>query len=270
RRVTIPLPLGAWRGPAGGIVWVLAVLSGLPVAGLVLKASAGGFAGVPAWIGASLTNSIVSAGVAATIIAALGLVVGHGLARGRAGSRLLDAAGALAFVTPAAVLGVGLISLWNRPATQVVYGSLAIIVIGDLARYGVVGVRDLQALFAQVGTCELASVVELPGALEADAVIGTGRRRLLLGALALWAALTIFSRLGGAPVYIINEGREGVYVRAMLDTGDWILPSVPNHVECGETIPDKPPLFHWIAGAATGVRGALASGRVLAGSELSR
>ena len=112
--------------------------------------------------------------------------------------------------------------------------------------------------------------MELPGALEADAVIGTGRRRLLLGALALWAALTIFSRLGGAPVYIINEGREGVYVRAMLDTGDWILPSVPNHVECGETIPDKPPLFHWIAGAATGVRGALASGRVLAGSELSR
>jgi len=112
--------------------------------------------------------------------------------------------------------------------------------------------------------------VELPGALEADAVIGTGRRRLLLGALALWAALTIFSRLGGAPVYIINEGREGVYVRAMLDTGDWILPSVPNHVECGETIPDKPPLFHWIAVAATGVRGALASGRVLAGSELSR
>ena len=75
--------------------------------------------------------------------------------------------------------------------------------------------------------------MELPGALEADAVIGTGRRRLLLGALALWAALTIFSRLGGAPVYIINEGREGVYVRAMLDTGDWILPSVPNHVECG-------------------------------------
>ena len=168
QRATIPLPLGAWRGPAGGIVWVLSTLSVLPVAALALKASAGGFAGVPAWIGASLTNSVVSSGAAATIIAAVGLVVGHGLARGRAGSRLLDAVGVLAFVTPAAVLGVGLISLWNRPATHVVYGSLAIIVIGNVARYGVVGVRTVAAAVAQ-GPVEHEQVAAVVGA-------GFGRR----------------------------------------------------------------------------------------------
>src|SRR5439155_359718 len=58
QRGTVPLPLGPWKGPAGAIVWALAAFSALPIAGLALRASAGGFAGVPAWIGASLTNSI--------------------------------------------------------------------------------------------------------------------------------------------------------------------------------------------------------------------
>ncbi len=206
QRATIPLPLGAWRG-------LLAALSVLPVAGLGLKASAGGFAGVPDWIGASLTNSVVSAGAAATIIAALGLVVGHGLARGRAGSRLLDAAGVLTFVTPAAVLGVGLISLWNRPATHVVYGSLAIIVIGDVARYGVVGVRTMAAAVAQ-------------GPVEHEhlaAVVGAGFARRLfrivlplhrLGLAGAWLLALVFClRDLETAVLFYPPGREPLPVR---------------------------------------------------------
>src|SRR5207247_9717780 len=73
-----------------------------------------------------------------------------------------------AFVTPAAVLGVGLTSLWNRPATHVVYGSLAIIVIGNVARYGVVGVRTVAAAVAQ-GPVEHEQVAAVVGA-------GFGRR----------------------------------------------------------------------------------------------
>ena len=72
------------------------------------------------------------------------------------------------------------------------------------------------------------------------------------------------------PVYTVNEAREGVYVRAMLDTGDYILPSVPNHVENGEIIPDKPPLFHWLSVAAVAVRGVLAAGALPDGEHLSR
>jgi iron(III) transport system permease protein len=213
QRATIPLPLGAWRGPAGGIVWVLAAFSVLPIAGLALRASAGGFAGVPAWIGASLTNSVVSAGGAATIIAALGLVVGHGLARGRRGSRLLDAAGVLAFVTPAAVLGVGLISLWNRPVTHAVYGSLAIIVIGDVARYGVVGVRTMAAVVAQ-------------GPVEHEhlaAVVGAGYARRLfrivlplhrLGLAGAWLLALVFClRDLETAVLFYPPGREPLPVR---------------------------------------------------------
>jgi hypothetical protein len=42
----------------------------------------------------------------------------------------LDTLAMLAFVLPASVLGVGLIAVWNRPATGALYGSMAILVIG--------------------------------------------------------------------------------------------------------------------------------------------
>ena len=95
-------------------------------------------------------------------------------------------------------------------------------------------------------------------------------RQLLTLGLLVWAVATTFLRLGSGPVYIANEAREGVYVRAMLDTGDWVLPQVPNHVENGEVIPDKPPLLHWMAASVAWIRTALATGSIPTGSEVSR
>ena len=94
--------------------------------------------------------------------------------------------------------------------------------------------------------------------------------QLFTWGILLWAVATGFLRLGTAPVYIDNEAREGVYVRAMLDTGDWVLPRVPNHIENGEIVPDKPPLFHWISASVASVRTALATRSIPTGSEASR
>ena len=88
--------------------------------------------------------------------------------------------------------------------------------------------------------------------------------------LLAWSFVTAFSRVGEAPVYIENEAREGIYIRAMLDTGNYILPEVPDHVECGETIPDKPPLFHWIGASAAVARHWLVSGRLGERAQLSQ
>lgn len=41
----------------------------------------------------------------------------------------------LPFAFPGALVGIGLIHLWNRPITQVVYGSLAILAIAYIARF---------------------------------------------------------------------------------------------------------------------------------------
>ena len=86
-------------------------------------------------------------------------------------------------------------------------------------------------------------------------------RYIMLG-FAAWTILTCFSRLGDAPVYIDNEAREGIFVRAMLEPGGPIFTEVPNHVGEGEIIPDKPPLFHWLATVTTVVRSILTTGRL--------
>src|SRR5262245_37447631 len=75
-----------------------------------------------------------------------------------------------------------------------------------------------------------------------------------LAALLVWALIACFNRLGEAPVFITNEAREGVYARAMLASEHFVAPFVPNHLENGEWIPDKPPLFHWLAAGAAWLR----------------
>jgi iron(III) transport system permease protein len=62
---------------------------------------------------------------------------------------LVDAASLLAFVTPAAVLGVGAVALWNRPDTAALYGSSVILVLGYAGRYAVMGIRPMALAIAQ-------------------------------------------------------------------------------------------------------------------------
>ncbi len=145
-----PLPLGRWRAAASAACWLVAAVSIAPLASLALRAQQGnGFAAVPDWIGNSLTNSLLAGGLAATGIVIIGFVVGHGVARRRTGATVLDALAVLAFVTPAVILGIGLIALWNRPALAFVYGSIGMIVVGYIGRYAVVGLRTLTTVIAQ-------------------------------------------------------------------------------------------------------------------------
>jgi iron(III) transport system permease protein len=75
----------------------------------------------------------------------LAIVLGHALARGSTIARLLDQALLFAFFVPSAVLGVGVVSAWNRPATTLVYGTAVVLVLGFVGRYGVLGVRAFAA-----------------------------------------------------------------------------------------------------------------------------
>jgi iron(III) transport system permease protein len=146
----VPVALGRYRTMASACCCVLALLAVTPLLALTWRALKGnGFAQVPAWIGNSLTNSLVESALAATLVTVIGLIVGWAIARKKPGARFLDAIAVLAFVTPAAVLGVGLIAAWNRPATQLVYSSLAILVFGFTARYGVIGVRTIASSIVQ-------------------------------------------------------------------------------------------------------------------------
>jgi iron(III) transport system permease protein len=76
-----------------------------------------------------------------TLLVVPAFVVGHALAQGSRVARWIDALTFLAFVTPSAVLGAGLMAVWNHPATRCVYGTPAILVLGAAARYAVLAVR---------------------------------------------------------------------------------------------------------------------------------
>ena len=145
-----PLPLGPWRPVATLAAWSLGLVSLAPLLVLLVRATrGGGLQELPRWVGRAPWTSLLSGAVAATVIATLGLVLGHAAARRSRGATALDALSMLAFVTPAPILGVGLIAVWNRSWTQAVYASLTILVVGYVARYTVVGVRAVSSVVLQ-------------------------------------------------------------------------------------------------------------------------
>lgn len=138
RRSAIPrTPLGRMRIPTGIGLGIVGIVGLAPLVGLATSAGVGGFAAMGEWIGSSIANSMIPAVAAASIALCLAVVVGHALARRRSGVAVADGVALLGFVTPAAVVGVGLIAVWNRPSTGFVYRSAAILVLGYLARYAV-------------------------------------------------------------------------------------------------------------------------------------
>ena len=144
------LDLGRVRPVAVALEAAAVLLPLSPLAALAARAArGGGFADVPRWIGASAWNGLLDALAAGTIILAIAVVAGHAAARRRRGGAALDGVAVLAFVTPASVLGVGLIATWNRPSLQVVYGTSAIVALALAARYAAVGLRTAAVSFSQ-------------------------------------------------------------------------------------------------------------------------
>jgi iron(III) transport system permease protein len=145
-----PLPLQGWRAPATAACWFVVGLGLLPIGALAVRATrVDGFGSVAGWLGGSVGNSLVTAGVASCVLTATGFLIGRGIARRDGKASLLDAITVLAFVTPATVLSVGLISAWNRPGTQMVYGSALIIILGYMSRYAVIPSRVLAVAMTQ-------------------------------------------------------------------------------------------------------------------------
>lgn len=182
-----PLPLRRWRIPATVLCWFVALISIVPILSLAIRAARGdGFRAAVEWVRLAPINGLIAATAAASIILFAGVIIGHALARRSKAARWLDALAVLAFVTPASVLGVGIIAVWNRAATQLVYGTLAILVVGFVARYAVIGVR----VFASV-------VAQMPVHLEAAAAAAGASycRRLVRIVLPLGARGAVFAWL---------------------------------------------------------------------------
>ena len=163
-------PLFRRRAALTALAVLAASLSLLPVAALFVHAGVGGGLNeVTRWIGEAPWNGLRASAMAAVVMTAVALVVGHALARGGRASRWLDGLAALAFILPSSILGVGIVGAWNRPATGWLYASSGILIIGFVARYTAVATRTFASAVAQV-----------PSSLEdAARTVGAGYLRRL-------------------------------------------------------------------------------------------
>lgn len=143
----------------------------LPLAVLFLQSlPAASYREAFARAGDSLIRSLIYAVVGATALAAAGFLTGYLVqTRGLAIWRALDFLTVFLFALPSTVIGIGLISLWNRPATNFIYATPAIILLGYLAQY--------TALSSRI---TVAALQQIPASLEEAARIVGGRwlRRL--------------------------------------------------------------------------------------------
>ncbi|MBI2502911.1 MAG: iron ABC transporter permease, partial [Candidatus Latescibacteria bacterium] len=127
---------------------LFALALGVPLGTLVLKAG-----GSRAWPGALVPMlwSLGLSALSASLLALLGLLVAWPCQRGyvRGGAWWVQGQ-ILLFVLPGAVVGLGLVALWNRPWLGWLYGTPAMVVLGEVARFAPLMVGAFAAFLAQV------------------------------------------------------------------------------------------------------------------------
>jgi len=200
-----------WLAGAGLLCVVLVIL---PLGGLVLQTSATDYVVALNRAEDSLLRSLLYAAIGATLLTVHGFFCGY-LVHTRAlhAWRWVDFLTLLLLVLPSPVIGIGLIGLWNRPATDWIYGTPMMILLGYLAQYLALTSRTTAAALAQV-----------PASMdEAALVTGAGWFRRLStitaplarpGLLAAWLVAYIFClRDTGIAMLVYPPGHDTLPVR---------------------------------------------------------
>src|SRR6266542_4814100 len=216
-RTGLPLTLGRWRALAIGAFGLVLLFSVILPLG-VLGREVGRFHRIMTSLaesGSAIRNSLLLSTIGATLIVALGALIGYGRARSRMRLRgLVDLVLIVIFAVPSTVVGIGLISLWNRPGLiGEVYNSLAIIIIAYLARFVPVATLILAASVRQLPiSSEEAAHVAGASWLSTFARIVLPQIRTGLAAAWVVAFIFAFGELG-ATLLVTPPGESTLPVR---------------------------------------------------------
>lgn len=148
------IELGQLHGPVLAIMCIVAGVSiMLPLVVLAIQTKAVAIFGV-VWKSASreVIGTTLLSIVSATAITVLAYLLGGTLAnrKGKLNAGL-DLFCFAPLALPATVMGIGMIYVWNRPATQLVYTSAAILVLVYAARFVPFSLRAVMAGMQQIG-----------------------------------------------------------------------------------------------------------------------
>lgn len=187
---------------------------GAPLLALMARVSRGATGAGWREAAATLGRSWALAVCGAIVLAVGGLLVGwlwqRRYARGSAGWLYAQV---LLFVLPGAVVGLGLVSLWNRPVLGAAYGTSAMIVLGYLARFAPLTVRAAAAFVEQLPReCEEAIWLDGGGAVATfrHFILPASRRVLL--ALAALSFVLCMGELG-TTILVAPAGSQTLAVR---------------------------------------------------------
>ena len=140
---SLPAPQVLIARVAGVIAAALGVLPVLVLAVVAVRGTT--VSELLAWVGTAPRASLGLASTVATCVLALASVLALAVRdRPRLGT-WIDGAAWLGFLIPPAVLAIGTMVVWNRPSTQWLYGSPAILVLVLAARYAALGHRTVLA-----------------------------------------------------------------------------------------------------------------------------
>ncbi len=210
------VPLGRYRKPCLvliGLGCFLGVL--LPLLVLFGESLApGAYSLALSHAGASLVRSLLYAGLGASALTVTGFLLGT-LIHERASSFGvgLDSVTLFLFALPGTVLGIGLILLWNRPATNIIYQSALMLLLGWTARYSALTSRITVAALGQIP----ASMVEAARLAGAGWLRCIGQIVLPMarpGLVVAWLAAFLFCmRETGLSMLVYAPGRDTLPVR---------------------------------------------------------
>ena len=189
-----------WRTP--GVSFVLLVLSVALIAPLVMLGNEAAGVDSPAAVAAgssgSILNSLTLAAVGATLVVAVALGLGYIRARTSSSGRLIDVLLVVLFAIPGTVIGIGLITLWNRPGVPgLVYDSNGMFLLAYLARFIPVAALMLAATVRAVPVAhEEAAAVSGASWLRTVARIVMPQMRLGIAAAWIVVFVLAFGELG--------------------------------------------------------------------------
>lgn len=151
RQTTLQRGYYRYAGSVGGWGFVLVTVV-FPVVALIIDAgSLQAFKAAWNTSAGEIGTSIALSFGAATLAVVLAFFLARSIADSSgAGKRWLNMLTLLPFAFPAPLFGIGLVYLWNRPATQFIYGGIAILVIAYIARFIPFGIRVVLAAMQQV------------------------------------------------------------------------------------------------------------------------
>ena len=209
--------LQTWRSAGiGTAACVITVALILPL-GLLLREALGvrSWAATVGGSGPAITNSLMFAAIGATLTTGIGLILGYARARARRSvSFLADLTFVALFSIPSTVIGVGLISLWNRPGPLgALYGTDAMLLLGYMARFIPVAALGMAAVVRQVPSSH-EEAAATAGAGWAHTITRIVVPQVFTGLIAVWVVVFVlaFGELG-ASILIAPPGETTLPIR---------------------------------------------------------